>query len=340
MKQISLVVVIVLASIQLHAQCFNMSNLNNSSIICTYGDYANPYANIGVMSDRHVVNTNPNERDLVISNLLTIPKGDSISIRLGNSNTGAEAESITFDYTVDADNPILMLKYAKYKKYIVTKVNETFFNYFLENKAAIDGKGYMSVVSGNHDLPRVSMGRTPEELKTVFAFILALPNIPLIYYGDEIGMPYTKLKTKDGGYCRTGARTPMQWSAGKNAGFSTTDGETYLPINENYTTVNSESMAQDADSLLNGVKALVEAKRTYLGDFKPEAGFELVQDEYPVVFKRVCDGKTFLCAVNPSEEIYTIDVPAGAKVMASGNASVEGDKATLRGVSYLWVLAE
>lgn len=112
MKQISLVVVIVLTSIQLHAQCFNMSNLNNSSIICTYGDYANPYANIGVMSDRHVVNTNPNERDLVISNLLTIPKGDSISIRLGNSNTGAEAESITFDYTVDADNPILMLKYA------------------------------------------------------------------------------------------------------------------------------------------------------------------------------------------------------------------------------------
>ena len=216
---------------------------------------------------------------------------------------------------------------------------KSFFNYFLENKAAIDGKGYMSVVSGNHDLPRVSMGRTPEELKTVFAFILALPNIPLIYYGDEIGMPYTPLKTKDGGYCRTGARTPMQWSAGKNAGFSETDGETYLPIHENYTTVNSESMAQDADSLLNGVKALVEAKRTYLGDFTPEAGFELVQDEYPVVFKRVCDGKTFLCAVNPSEETYTINVPAGANVLASGNASIEGNKATLRGVSYLWLLA-
>lgn len=112
MKHISFLIVFVTAVLHIHAQCFNMSDLHHSSIVCTYGNYSNPYANVGVISNRHVVNTNPNERDQVISNLLTIPKGDSISIRLGNSNTHAEAESITFDYVVDADNPILVLKYA------------------------------------------------------------------------------------------------------------------------------------------------------------------------------------------------------------------------------------
>ena len=216
----------------------------------------------------------------------------------------------------------------------------SFFDYFLENLTAVQGSGYISVVSGNHDLPRVSMGRTQEELKTVFAFLLALPTVPLIYYGDEIGMPYSNLKTKDGGYCRTGARTPMQWNDGKNAGFSQTDGETYLPIHENYKMVNCEAMEQDSESLTNAVKALVEAKRAYLGDFTPDAEFQLVQTGYPVVFIRKENGKTFFCAVNPSDRTYEIDVPAGAKVLTSGNASVESDKATLRGVSYLWVLAE
>ncbi|MBP3392344.1 MAG: hypothetical protein J6L76_06115 [Clostridia bacterium] len=215
----------------------------------------------------------------------------------------------------------------------------TFFDYFLENLAAVQGSGYISVVSGNHDLPRVSMGRTQEELKTVFAFLLALPTVPLIYYGDEIGMPYSNLKTKDGGYCRTGARTPMQWNDGKNAGFSQTDGETYLPIHENYTEVNSEAQAKDPKSLLNGVKDLVEAKRAYLGDFTPDAAFQLVQTGYPVVFTRKENGKTFFCAVNPSDRTYEIDVPANGKVLLSENVTLEGGKAQMGGVSYLWMLA-
>ena len=217
---------------------------------------------------------------------------------------------------------------------------EHFFDYFLENLEAVKEKGYISVVTGNHDLPRIAMGRDQDDLKTVFAFNLALPNVPLIYYGDEIGMPYTELKTKDGGYCRTGARTPMQWSADKNAGFSTTDGELYLPINENYTTVNCEAQEKDENSLINTVKALVAAKREYLANFTPDATFELVEKTYPLVFKREENGKTFYCAINPSERKYEIDVPANAKVIVYNNATVNGDKAALEGVSFLWMLAE
>ena len=67
-------------------------------------------------------------------------------------------------------------------------------------------------------------------IKVLWASYLTLPNVPLIYYGDEIGMRYIPLKSRDGGYHRTGSRTPMQWNNGKNLGFSNTDGELYLPV--------------------------------------------------------------------------------------------------------------
>ena len=76
------------------------------------------------------------------------------------------------------------------------------------------------------------------------------------------------------------------------------------------------------------------------GDFTPEATFELVNTTYPLVFKREDNGKTFYCAINPSDRAYEIDVPANAKVIASNNATVNGNKAKLGGVSFLWMIAE
>lgn len=215
----------------------------------------------------------------------------------------------------------------------------TFFDYFLSNLEAVKGKGYISVPSGNHDLPRISMGRTPEEIKTVFAFLLALPAIPMIYYGDEIGMPYSNLKNKDGGYNRTGARTPMQWNSCKNAGFSDTDGELYLPVNENYMAVNCENMEKDEHSLMNVIKVLVNFKRTCLADFNPECGFEVISKTYPIVFSRKNDRKQFFCAVNPSDREYEIELPSGGKVLASNNVKFEAKKAIMSGASYVWTLS-
>ena len=58
-----------------------------------------------------------------------------------------------------------------------------------------------------------------------------MPGVPFIYYGDEIGMRYLDVPTHEGGYHRTGSRTPMQWDAAQpNFGFSTADPESlYLP---------------------------------------------------------------------------------------------------------------
>ena len=60
-----------------------------------------------------------------------------------------------------------------------------------------------------------------EEIKIAFAFLLSVPGAPFIYYGDEIGMKYLSgIKSVEGGFNRTGSRSPMQWDHSANAGFS------------------------------------------------------------------------------------------------------------------------
>lgn len=60
-------------------------------------------------------------------------------------------------------------------------------------------------------MPLLSVDRNGLNQKIFFTFLLLTPNVPFIYYGDEIGMAYWKnLLSKDGGCLRTGARTSMQ----------------------------------------------------------------------------------------------------------------------------------
>ena len=59
------------------------------------------------------------------------------------------------------------------------------------------------------------MGNDRRKIELMNALLLSLPGTPILYYGDEIGMG-------DNYYLgdRNGVRTPMQWSADRNAGFS------------------------------------------------------------------------------------------------------------------------
>ena len=120
MKKIINIFIWVLAIVlNTRAQCINMTNLNDPSITCTYGTVENPYANNGVIdygsssgNSRHTIHVSTIERDYIIPDLYTVPRGETSSIRLGNWSIGGEAESITFQYTVSAENPLLLLKYA------------------------------------------------------------------------------------------------------------------------------------------------------------------------------------------------------------------------------------
>jgi maltose alpha-D-glucosyltransferase/alpha-amylase len=92
--------------------------------------------------------------------------------------------------------------------------------------------------------------------------LMSLPGSPIMYYGDEIGMG-------DNVYLgdRNSVRTPMQWSAGWNAGFSQADPERlWLPIVSNpvygYQSVNVESQERSPSSLLNWMRRLVRVRRS------------------------------------------------------------------------------
>ena len=92
----------------------------------------------------------------------------------------------------------------------------------------------------------------------------------LMYYGDEIGMS-TAPRPSELIRGRDSERTPMQWSPGKNAGFSTAD-STWIPVESNYLTVNVETEEKDQNSLLHWHKSLIALRRTNpvfrLGDQK------------------------------------------------------------------------
>jgi maltose alpha-D-glucosyltransferase/alpha-amylase len=92
--------------------------------------------------------------------------------------------------------------------------------------------------------------------------VMSLPGTPIIYYGDEIGMG-DNINLGD----RNGVRTPMQWSAGWNGGFSAADPENlYAPLILNpvygYPAVNVLSQRRSAHSLLSWMKHLISVRRS------------------------------------------------------------------------------
>ena len=126
-------------------------------------------------------------------------------------------------------------------------------------------EGLISIPSANHDYQRpASDGRTEKDLKVIFTMLLTWPGVPFIYYGDEIGMRYLKgLSSKEGGYERTGTRTPMQWDDGPNAGFSTAPSKKlYLPIDPRRSRPTVEAQQDDPVPCLNHVKKLIDLRKT------------------------------------------------------------------------------
>ncbi len=109
--------------------------------------------------------------------------------------------------------------------------------------------GRFDLITCNHDTPRLAQRLTMRELKLAYGMLLTMPGCPFIYYGDELGMRYRPLPTKEGGYTRTGSRTPMQWDAGEpNLGFSKADaGLLYLPVESGSPAPGATGEPQDVD---------------------------------------------------------------------------------------------
>ena len=167
--------------------------------------------------------------------------------------------------------------------------------------------GYISLLTCNHDTPRPANNLSTRELKLYYAFLFTMPGVPFLYYGDEIGMRYlADIPTKEGGYTRTGSRTPMQWKKGRNLGFSTAEEEKlYLMVDPAEDAPTVEEQLKQEDSLLNTVKELLSLRRSE-EDLQADGDFAVLSAE-PLVYRR---GK-FIVAVNPTGREVRVTLPAG-----------------------------
>lgn len=109
--------------------------------------------------------------------------------------------------------------------------------------------------------PLMNNGRRQIELLN--SLLLSLPGTPVIYYGDEIGMG-DNISLRD----RNGVRTPMQWSSGHHAGFSTADNAVLFspvitdPVYGNQA-VNVQAQKSYSTSLLNWMRRLIQVRKTH-----------------------------------------------------------------------------
>ena len=196
--------------------------------------------------------------------------------------------------------------------------------------------GYISMITCNHDTPRPAATLTDRELKLAYAFILTMPGVPFIYYGDEIGMKYLDVATKEGGYQRTGSRTPMQWDRTKNMGFSSAEStQIYLPVDGSVDAPCVADQEKDPDSLLNEVKRLTALRAEY-EDLQAAAPFRAIRAGGPdeaFVYGR----GDMVLALNTSSHEQTVEVPEadGKKMIYSiGSCSHDGKSITVPAQSF------
>ena len=167
--------------------------------------------------------------------------------------------------------------------------------------------GYISLLTCNHDTIRPRFNLDEDELKLAYAFIFTLPGVPFLYYGDEIGMKYLEVPTKEGGYERTGSRTPMQWDESVNLGFSEAAGsDLYLPIDSSSDAPTVASQESDPDSLLNTVRSII-ALRHQEDDLQADGSLRFICSEpgKPLVYLR----GSLLCIVNPEGKELKTSLP-------------------------------
>ncbi len=181
-----------------------------------------------------------------------------------------------------------------------------FASYYKNCYETTKGKGLICIPSGNHDMVRLAKTLSPEEMKLAFAFVLSMPGAPFIYYGDEIGMRYVEnLTSVEGGYYRTGSRSPMQWDhREQNAGFSDASEENlYIRMDPEAIRPTVSQQMEQEDSLWKEVHQLL-AIRGQEEALLANGGLEFLyaeQNSYPLVYKRFAPGSSILVIINPSE---------------------------------------
>lgn len=204
----------------------------------------------------------------------------------------------------------------------------------------LEKKGWNSLYFNNHDQPRsVSRFGNDKEYRVKSAKMLAtllhmMKGTPYVYQGEEIGMTNVRFESMDDyrdieimnmyreqkeegvpeeqimesiyAKGRDNSRTPMQWNASPNAGFTT--GTPWIKVNPNYREVNAEQAQADPDSIYHYYRKLIQLRKTH--DLIVYGGYELILEDHPEIYAytRVLNDETLLviCNFYEKETVFTI----------------------------------
>ena len=211
----------------------------------------------------------------------------------------------------------------------------------LENwQQGLAGKGWNSLFFNNHGLPRiVSRWGNDKQYRVESAKMLAtmlhgMQGTPYIFQGEELGMTNIKLPIEQyvdveiqnlyrertaAGYShedvmasiwargRDNARTPMQWTAEENAGFTT--GKPWLPVNENHSFINAEAALEDENSVFYHYQKLIALRKQY--DVFREGNFLLWYEDHEdlFVYSRSYENRHMVVVCNFSDKHIPFQLP-------------------------------
>jgi len=270
-----------------------------------------------------------------------LSKYDVFAVSEGVGSTLQDAHDL-----VDKDRNELQMAYHFEATDMVTTLEKCTLAQFKESFTKWDKsfaeKGWIAIYLSNHDQSRFinRYGSDKPAFKDYSAkllntFILSMRGTPYTYYGDELGMTnigFTKIEQyKDiaaiNGYkkaatdgedldlylqklnllSRDNGRTPMQWDATKNAGFSN---ETpWLPVHENHSTVNVLDQENDQNSVLNHFRKMVALRKDNL--LLVYGNYEIIQDDHPTIYaySRTLEDQQMIILLNFSELESSISLP-------------------------------
>lgn len=177
---------------------------------------------------------------------------------------------------------------------------------YLYNEYAKDRRMRLNIGIRRRLAPLVENGRRRIEL--LHGLLFSLPGSPFLYYGDEIGMG-DNIYLGD----RDGVRTPMQWTADRNAGFSQTDfARLYFPVIMDpvygYQAVNVEAQQRYSTSLLNWVREMIHLRRRH--SLFGRGAISLIKPENRKVFAftRSYLQETMLCVFNLGQSAQPVEL--------------------------------
>jgi maltose alpha-D-glucosyltransferase/alpha-amylase len=146
------------------------------------------------------------------------------------------------------------------------------------------------------------------KIELMNSLLMSMSGTPIVYYGDEIGMG-------DNYYLgdRDGVRTPMQWSADRNAGFSrVSPQQLYLPAIQDpvygYQAINVESQNSDPSSLLNWVRRLIAVRRQHRSFGRGTMTLIYPRNRKVLCYVREFAGERILCVANLSRAAQAAEI--------------------------------